>query len=241
MKKTMLLGAASAVLLLPGLAQAITLDMFTVSQSTSDVPMDPPPADFDEVADGGALGGHRDVEAINNEGDPTSTTANVSSGTFSVSNESGNSGLGVLTYDGDDDSRAVDTAGLGGLDITMGVDGAFVFDVISNDLAWSYTIQVWDDDSDFTAGGMIEQSDNGGLLTESLAFSEFSGIDFTSVGAVQLIFSGISNADLTIDNFRTVGDMPPPVDPVPLPASAFMMIGGIAGLGWVGHRRRRKA
>lgn len=241
MQKTFLLGAASIALLVPGLAPAITIDTFSGEQLTSDVPASPPPPDFSEAADGTVLGGARDVEAVNDDAAPDATTANVQFGGFSVSNASGDSGSGILTYDGTDMSPDVATMGLGGLDITMGVDGAFVFDVISNDLPWTYTIQVWDDDSDDIATGMIELSNNGGNLTESLPFSSFSGIDFTNVGAVQLIFSGVTNADLTIDNLRTVGDIPPPTDPVPLPASAFMMIGGIAGLGWVGHRRRRRS
>lgn len=62
-------------------------------------------------------------------------------------------------------------------------------------------------------------------------FSDFVGVDFTSVGAISLAVSGPTAFDTSFDNVRAAGNLTTtPMAPVPVPASLPLMVVGLAGL-----------
>lgn len=230
--------AVATMALMPMAAQAITIDLFTKQQFVEDAPQSGSsvPSSSQTFANS-TVGDFRDLDATNSDGFPAGTQLNADGNDLrrlNLSNGAGGSGTGTITYDGfdqDPTAAGVDTFGLGGVDLTDGgQSGQFAFRVLLSDFAFDYSIEVWDIDSSSIASGVI------GAATEDeqqfLRFSEFSGIDFTSIGAIQLSFTGGRNADLTIDNFRTEG---PAV--VPVPASVPLLL---TGLGLLAFLRRRK-
>lgn len=238
MSKTFLyITAAASVVGLAGPASALVIDAFEDYQFTEDTAGDDATSasELDGIS---VLGGSRDVVSVNGGANvlsgTQSTVDNANSGYFSVSNASTTSGTGTLTYDGDDnDATGVDSYGLGGLDLTDGmVDNVFAFDIIAADLPFDYTLTVWDEDSSDSYMGVIPGGTFGS--SEMIAFSSFTGIDFSNVGALQLSFAGTQASDLSIDNFRTAGDTPA----VPLPASLPLLLAGLGGVAAVARRKK---
>ncbi|SNR32852.1 VPLPA-CTERM sorting domain-containing protein [Puniceibacterium sediminis] len=189
-----------------------------------------------QVSGASILGGFRDTQAANNTGEFLGTVAKTngsSSGFLNVSNGAGTSGSGTFTWDGDDSPTSVNTFGLGGVDLSLGVNDSFAFDVISIDAPFLFSLQLWDADSSSTALKTFQVSDAG--TTQYILFSEFSGIDFTNVGAIQLILAGGNNSDIEINEFSAT--IVPPAT-VPLPASIPLLM---VGLGALGLMRRKNS
>lgn len=109
---------------------------------------------------------------------------------------------------------------------------AFLLDVLEADLGFSFSIGVW---SNGGANSFVKEFNGSGTLvpiTRSFAFSEFTGVDFTSVSAIEVIINtkglaGKTSIDFTIDAIK-----------VPEPATMAMFGLGLMGLGYT---RRRKA
>ena len=62
------------------------------------------------MADATALGGFRDVQVLNDDGNAGGTNFLAGSSGVALSNGPRTSGTGLLTYDGDDDPTTVNTA-----------------------------------------------------------------------------------------------------------------------------------
>ncbi|GAL03168.1 hypothetical protein JCM19237_6061 [Photobacterium aphoticum] len=181
------------------------------------------------------LGGERDlfVELLDEGFDPASgVRMAVAGSTLTYETGSGGIGQGKLQYDGDDnDADNLDTAGLGSVDLLQS-GNAFLLDVLEADLGFSFSIGVW---SNGGANSFVKEFNGSGTLvpiTRSFAFSEFTGVDFTSVSAIEVIINtkglaGKTSIDFTIDAIK-----------VPEPATMAMFGLGLMGLGYT---RRRKA
>lgn len=215
-------------------ATVVTIDTFDVtSRAVDDAAGSFPSAE--QVSGGSILGGFRDAQAINDDGEIFGTQAQANSGDsgfLSVSNSAGTSGTGIFTWDGDDSPTSVTPFGLGGVDLFLGSNDSFAFDVISIDAPFQFSLQVWDNDSSSTALRTFLVSDLG--LTKYILFSEFSGIDFTNVGAIQMSLSGGDNSDIEINEFSAT--IVPPAA-VPLPASIPLILMGLGALGLVRRKR----
>ncbi|MFB9932571.1 PEP-CTERM sorting domain-containing protein [Photobacterium aphoticum] len=181
------------------------------------------------------LGGERDlfVELLDEGFDPASgVRMAVAGSTLTYETGSGGIGRGKLQYDGDDnDADNLDTTGLGSVNLLQS-GNAFLLDVLEADLGFSFSIGVW---SNGGANSFVKEFDGSGTevpITRSFAFSDFTGVDFTSVSAIEVIINtkgeeGKTSIDFTIDAIK-----------VPEPATMAMFGLGLMGLGYT---RRRKA
>jgi hypothetical protein len=197
------------------------IDDFLVDTNTliiSLTPDDPVPTTLTGgTTDGGILGGERDLsltaeEAQNN----VVLTSGVSGGFWSVSTPNGASGFSFLQYDGVDGSTNLNPDGLGGVDLTS--DSAFAFQlVVQSDLVTEYTLTVYSLGGgqgsatiDIPAGNSPNQF--------LIAYTDFDGdVDFTEVGAIEILVEAHQNVDALMFDFTTWGAVvspsgtPPPV------------------------------
>lgn len=227
------LGAAvtAATLAMGGAASAATIliDDFSTDQLVTDTP-GIGQTNNSQVASGSAIGGFRDLEVTNDQGDLTATELRVANGALSFSNIAGATGSGTITFDGDDDPTTTNTSGLGGINLVTGPNPFFSFDVLNFDSTLQIDITAFD-----IFGGVSTFSE---ILPEKTAFSpilffsDFTGnVDFTSIGALEfMVTANGPNLDGAIDDI-TVGA-------IPLPASALLLLGGLGGMQLL--RRRKK-
>lgn len=230
--------ALSAAFLLSGaqaFAATVTFDTFDTDQYVSDVPL-AAGGNTSTVtsANGDILGGSRTFSVTNTATDGSATNATSlasAQGILSFSNTDGSTGRASLVYDGNG-------AGLGNL--VFGANSAFSFDVLrfDNDGNVNFTINGTDGD-----GNTISYMEN--LMSgfnPNLTFAEFAGgntFDFTNVQSLEFIVdtTGLTRSiDGAISGIFLNSD---DIAPVPLPASALLLLGAVGGFGAL--RRRQKA
>ncbi|WP_103174841.1 VPLPA-CTERM sorting domain-containing protein [Paracoccus sp. SY] len=236
------LGAAASTAILVGASQAsaatLVIDAFDGSQWVQDAPVT---TNASQVGGANIIGGFRDLAVQNTSADGdnmAATELRVTNGKLKFSNVSGARGEGTLTYDGDDDPTSVNTSGLGGINLLIGTDPHFFFGLPADepfDNVALFRATVWD-----TAGNSATYEEEiAPGFSQELSFSEFAGVDFSQIGALQFFISttefGIS-VDGALDSIEVrAGD----VAPIPLPASGLLLLGGMGGLTFM--RRRKKA
>lgn len=230
-----IIAAAAIAAMAPVGAQAasVLIDDFNGSQRVLDLSTGIAPM-FSEVADPGVLGGFRDALADNDEDAVDATEVRIENGILSFSNIAGRSGLGTITYDGNDNSADVDTDGLGGFDLTFGGTGTgFIYEVILADAQLDFEVIAYD-----IFGGVSSFMTT---LPETLVNTTFTGsfanfmgdADLTQLGALQFIAGGnpdVDNLDAQIDSIS--------VAIIPLPAGVFLLGGALLGLGAAARRRK---
>lgn len=236
------LGAAASAAVLFGASQAsaavLVIDSFETAQWVQDAPVT---VNASQVEGSGILGGFRDLAVQNTQADGDNTNATelrVTNGKLKFSNISGAKGTGTLTYDGNDDPTTVNTAGLGGINLLIGTDPYFYFGLPADepfDNTALFTVTVWD-----TLGGTSTyQEVLAPGFNQELSFTQFAGVDFSTIGALQF-FVSTADYNISVDGALDLievraGD----IAPVPLPASGLLLLGGFGGLTFL--RRRRKA
>ncbi len=233
--------AAGSIFAMPAVAATLTIDNFDGNQRVTDTGG----ISASQVAGDGIVGGFRDLQVSNTlaSGDSEDATElRVTGGRLSFSNITDARGEGTVTYDGNDDPTSLDTAGLGGINLLIGDNPRFFFDVpangFDNDANANFTVDAYD-----TFGNQVSYTENlSAGFNPELAFSLLTGddgFDFSSVGALQFMISTTNtraDIDGKINGIEVRGD---DVAPIPLPASGLLLLAGLGGFGAL--RRSRKA
>jgi hypothetical protein len=191
-------------------------------------------ATFDDPL--GIIGGERDlwVKLYDNPfGSLTGVALSVAAGSLSYGTGSGVVAEGKIQYDGDDnDAENIDIDGLGSVDLTANGGDAFLLDVIDTDLGFTFGVQIWSNAGADTA--FFEYTASGATSgLAALAFSDFVGVDFTDVSAIEFTINTQGQAGQADIDF-SIGS----VVSVPEPASIAFFGAGLLGLGLL---RRRKS
>ena len=171
------------------------------------------------------IGGQRQVfvEAVSGSGAPNTpaTTVTASTGTFSVSNADGNTGIGGVRY-----------LGLTGTSLLLGGNEYFNASIASADLGVTMTINITDQLSNiatWTSETLNAGNDVYQLLT---SFTNAGAVNFGDVKDIEVILSGVAAFDASATSFE-ITDSP---NFVPEPSSTALL--GLGGLALVLRRKR---
>jgi len=187
---------------------------------------DPPVTDQDSFSQpgcSGLIGCSRDMEMRVLTGfngrSFSSEIFSIANGFFdaewSVSNPKTSSSIATLQYDGQDGSFALDTSGLGGIDLTVGGTArSYVISAVT-DIRIQYTTEVYD-----RSGGVCEleitipatpgEYDYDETFFE-FGFDDFDGdCDFTDVGAIELFLPSNDAVDAIVRIVKITGVVPNP-------------------------------
>lgn len=243
MNKFSKLAAAAALAVAGAGAQAaFVIDDFSTTQNTvGDHTTGDGGNGFHQVCGAGIIGVCRDlyVEKFGSAADDgfAGVRSFVAGGRLSYSQDTGQNGIGIVRWDGANAADAIQTDGLGGVDLISGGLGIRV-QVLSADLAgWPLIFQAWLDGDGDNNYSMFESTIIGaaGPGIYDFTFGSFVGgpaadYDFSRVGAVQMIINNgaINDIDLQIDIIQNI----------PEPGTLALVGATLLGLG--AARRRAK-
>lgn len=159
---------------------------------------------------GSMLAGERDEKVtVTSAG---TITAEVKNGTYIFTQAAGAAGNAEIVWDGTDGTgAAINTTGLGAVNLTSGSQNAFLLGVLSANQSVSATLTI------YSSGGTTKTltfTIPAGTTPNymSLAHSTFTGTgNFTAVGAIQLVINSTPGATLVLDFLRTTSTTSTPL------------------------------
>jgi hypothetical protein len=143
------------------------------------------------------------------------------------------SGSSTIEWDGGNGAGLIDPTGLGGVDLTDGgLNDRFRVTVLEKDLSSSLAFTIYDTFGGSASGVIGLPGSISGATDFHLLFGSMVGaVDLTSVGAIKMVISGVTNADLTLGSIETTHTPEP---------STLVLLGtgllSVVGYGW----RRKK-
>jgi len=166
-------------------------------------------SDSDFTSGVSILGSERDVIVTINSGSAGAIlTAGTSNGEFTTTAPSNAEGEVRLQYDGTDSSGNLDgTVGLGGLDFTAGYALRFA---AASDISTSFDVTMCstgnncDTETVFVTG-------SAGFQDFVINFTSFSGVDPSSVSAIEFDIDSDTAVDFTLDVISVIGPLSVPV------------------------------
>ena len=245
-----ILTAAASAALLMGVGQAsaatVVIDNFDLDQRVEDAPGPGETTNSQVGPSAGIIGGFRDLLVdTDEEGQQDATELVAQNSQLEFNNDTGVTGRGWVTYDGSNvvgtDPDNVDTNGLNGIDLYGGpIGGGFNFEVIESDAEIFIEITAWDITSAMVSFSELLPAGGGNPFVPFAAFSGDAGFNWNQVGALQFFAqSGDESSVPSLDG--AIGSITVETGVIPLPASAFLLLGGVGGLSALGARRRRKS
>jgi len=216
--------------LVPGAASALTIDGFDSPYYGLQSDNNGNRGDARPATD--VLGGTRKVTLTNVSGTfaplrSATVTINAGDSRLSVSNSDFVDSTVTVTWDGSTaDPYTVVTNGLGGTDLTVGNGTGFLMTIPSIDQNVIISLTVWDNDSTGTVSSAFAGPADNFVLP--FASAGFNGIDFTKIGAVQMVLNGPTAWDGSVDVFGTQTN--------PTPATLALLL---FGLPWLARAQRR--
>jgi hypothetical protein len=237
--------AAAAALAVAGVGAqaAFVIDDFSTNQGLIvDLTTGDGGVGFTTACGAGILGGCRDlyIEKTGAAADDNAAgvRAFVAGGRLAYSQDTGQSGFGIVRWDGANTGPAIDTAGLGGVDLTAGSVVGIRVQVLSADLGFPFTFQAWLDGNNDNTFSLFSDTQiaGAGPGVYDFFFSNFVGgpaadLDFSRVGALQLVLNNgvINDLDIQIDIIQNI----------PEPGTLALVGATLLGLG-AARRRARK-
>lgn len=221
------------------MATTLTIDSFSSAQWVQDGPTTDNP-NASAVADGSVLGGYRSLSVTNTKADGDNTAATemrVTGGNLKFSNVAGARGTGSLTYDGDSDPTSVNTTGLGGANLVIGLNPYFLFTeaaTVKFDNFAFFKVTAWD----MTGKIATYEEELTPAYDPKLYFSQFTadaGFSFANLGALQFMISSDDTAD-SVDG--AISAIEVYATPVPVPAAGLLLLGGMGGLTFMARRKK---
>lgn len=218
--KTLVLAAVTSVAL-PVAAHAATVTIDSFGDDQGPVEATAGATVMDSQATASAIGGTRNISVTNFSGS-ASTEGQTGGGLFGFSNGFATQGSATLSY----------LAGSADLS-DGGTNDTIVAEVLSIDLGMAISLLI----DGVTQSLIVNNTGN-----IQFAFSDFAGVDFTSVDSISLTFdtNGVPAVDASIVLFGAqdlvANPVTPDPSPVPLPAAGWLLAGALAA----GFGLRRK-
>ncbi|MEZ5356982.1 MAG: PEP-CTERM sorting domain-containing protein [Bryobacteraceae bacterium] len=220
----------ACLLVIASVASALSIDDFTSDQSACDGGACGGTASSSTL-NTGVLGGNRDLVAtlLSISGQVRMDSNAIEPGRLTFSASDNAIGVGVAQWDGPEGTAAIDSTGLGGVDLLA--DGALFFAFVARaDHVGDVEIVVYDQATGTPHSVLVNLPGDNVDHLYLVPFSDFGAATLNNVGAVEILISGVvTGLDVELDFLGTSG--------VPEPAT-WMTLG--ASLIALGLARRRK-